>query len=384
MEVTIWIALIAGLVSFLSPCVLPLVPAYVGYMGGRMTHMVAAQTSGGTITASSGILHRVSTLIHGLAFVAGFTFVFVVIGLLGTAFITQIGRQNITLVTRIISHVGGVIIILFGLHFMGVLQALIRRILERPQLIGTPITTLIFTALALALIVWALIEPLLIVPAAALLMLWVVLGGGFTSPRVFWNRTLMGVLTLLYADTRRQMNMHSQGGLGSSALMGVVFAAGWTPCIGPIYGSILTLAVTGTDIGRAAGLLAAYSFGLGIPFLLTALLLDSATSVLRRIQRHVRKIELVSGAFLVLVGLAVATGRLQDWSQTFATQFADLSYRLEECAIDVTQGELPLGSYFDCVNQQAAPLAPAAPPQEAAPDIGVLNTLISDAPADTG
>ncbi|MDL1902766.1 hypothetical protein FBR02_18600, partial [Anaerolineae bacterium CFX9] len=187
-EVTIWIALIAGLVSFLSPCVLPLVPAYVGYMGGRMTHMVAAQTSGGTITASSSILHRVSTFIHGLAFVAGFTFVFVVIGLLGTAFITQIGRQNITLVTRIISHVGGVIIILFGLHFMGVLQALIRRILERPQLIGTPITTLIFTALALALIVWALIEPLLIVPAAALLMLWVVLGGGFTSPRAFWNR----------------------------------------------------------------------------------------------------------------------------------------------------------------------------------------------------
>lgn len=355
MEVTFWIALIAGLVSFLSPCVLPLVPAYIGYMGGRMTHVVAAQAAGGAVIARPNALHRINTFFHGLAFVAGFTFVFVVIGLLGTAFVAQIGRQNITLVTRIISQVGGVIIILFGLHFMGVLPALIRRALTMTNLLGSPLTSLVFAALGILLIFWALVEPLLILPVVTIFILWLFLGRAFTAPSSFWNRTLMGLITLLYSDTRRQMELNSNGGLGSSAIMGVVFAAGWTPCIGPIYGSILTLAVTGTNIGGAAGLLAAYSLGLGIPFLATALLLDSASSLLRRLQRHVRKIELVSGAFLVLVGVAVASGRLQDWSQTFATQFADLSYRLEECAIDVTQGEIPLGSYFECVNTEDTP-----------------------------
>src|SRR5215213_6975043 len=99
MQLSFSLALIAGLVSFLSPCVLPLVPAYIGYMGGRVTNTVAAQTGGSTVIVRPTLGSRFSTLLHGLAFVGGFTFVFVAIGLLSTAFASQIGRQNIVAFT---------------------------------------------------------------------------------------------------------------------------------------------------------------------------------------------------------------------------------------------------------------------------------------------
>src|SRR5690349_16038288 len=120
MQLSFSLALIAGLVSFLSPCVLPLVPAYIGYMGGRVTNTVAAQASSGAALTTRPMLgSRFSTMLHGLAFVAGFTFVFVALGLLGTAFVSVIGRGNVNVVTGIIGRAGGLLIILFGLHFMG-------------------------------------------------------------------------------------------------------------------------------------------------------------------------------------------------------------------------------------------------------------------------
>ena len=133
MQLSFSLALIAGLVSFLSPCVLPLVPAYIGYMGGRVTNTVAAQTPAARRSPSSRCLgSRFSTMLHGLAFVAGFTFVFVALGLLGTAFVSVIGRQNINAVTDIIGRGGGLLIIFFGLHFMGILPSLFNRLLA-PQ-----------------------------------------------------------------------------------------------------------------------------------------------------------------------------------------------------------------------------------------------------------
>src|SRR5664279_4166039 len=114
MQLSFSLALIAGLVSFLSPCVLPLVPAYIGYMGGRVTNTVAAQATGGaTLTTRPMLGSRFSTMLHGLAFVAGFTFVFVALGLLGTAFVSVIGRQSITTITNIIGRGGGIVIIFF-------------------------------------------------------------------------------------------------------------------------------------------------------------------------------------------------------------------------------------------------------------------------------
>lgn len=365
-NLTIWLAFVAGFISFISPCVLPLVPAYIGYMGGRVTNTVASQVTvagGGQAVMRTSLGTRFTTLTHGLFFVAGFTAVFVSLGLLSTAFIQQIGGQNINLLTSIIGRIGGLVIIFFGLHFMGVLPALFNRLLSTQKgLLGSPLTSPIMALAGAALILWGLtgtLTPALVTTIAttagettrvmwptiiALVLLvgyllWLVLGGAFTRPEAFWSRVIMTLQTLLYTDTRKQMQAKGSRGLGGSALMGVIFSAGWTPCIGPVYGAVLTLAANTGDVGRAGTLLAAYSFGLGVPFLLTALLLDGAQGVLRRLQRHMHKIELVSGAFLILIGFLVATGSLQNLSQSLAGQFADVSISIEENVIGALTGE---------------------------------------------
>ena len=377
MEVSYWLAFIAGLVSFLSPCVLPLVPAYIGYMGGRVTHTVAAQAGGGQVLLRPSVGARFSTLLHGLAFVAGFTFVFVVFGLLTTAFIRQIGGSNIALVRDIIGRVGGLLIIFFGLHFMGVIPALANRLLANTKLISNVLFSLGVALVVALVILWAFVDWLIGLPIAAVVVLWMFLSGAFNTPEAFWTKTITAMQRALYADTRRQMVASGQQSYSSSVIMGVVFSAGWTPCIGPIYGSILTMAAGGGDVGQAGSLLLAYSLGLGIPFLLTALLLDGAQGILRRLQRSLRTIELVSGSFLVLIGVLVASGQLQSLSQNFANQFADFSYDLEQCAERVARGELSLGQFLPCVNGELAEPAEtaAALPVAANSITGLANTV---------
>jgi cytochrome c-type biogenesis protein len=320
-------------------------------MGGRVTNTVAAQTMGGTaVMVRPTLSSRISTVIHALTFIAGFTFVFVILGLLTNFVLIQmIGGQNKALVLNIIGRVGGLLIIFFGLHFMGVVPSLLRRLLASPA-IGNAFFSLAFAIVVGLLILWGFVDWLIAVPVLALVLLWMLLGGAFTRPALFWSRTIQTLLNALYADTRRQMVASGQQSYSSSALMGVVFAAGWTPCIGPIYGSILTLAATGSETGQAVILMIGYALGLGVPFLLMALLLDSAQSILRRMQRHLHKVELVAGAFLIFIGVLVATGQLQSLSQNFANQFADFSYRLEECVISATQGQIALGEVPSCIN----------------------------------
>ncbi|MBI5669054.1 MAG: redoxin domain-containing protein [Chloroflexi bacterium] len=362
-NLTLGLAFIAGLVSFISPCVLPLVPAYIGYMGGRVTTTVAAQVAGrGQLAARPSASARFTTVLHGLAFVAGFTFVFVTIGLLSTAFVQQIGGQNISLVTAMIGRLGGVVIIFFGLHFMGVLPQLFARLTASPRLLDSPLTSVAAALLGTALILWGfagtLLPPLtttlattagestsifwptvLALIVLAIYLLWLFLGGAFTHPGAFWRQAVTALQTALYTDTRRQMDASGHQGLSGSAIMGVVFSAGWTPCIGPVYGAVLTLAANTGDVGRAGPLLAAYSLGLGIPFLLTALLLDSAQGLLRRLQRHMRKIELVSGGLLIFIGVLVATGTLQSLSQYLSNQFAEVSIQVEQSVLDAITGD---------------------------------------------
>jgi cytochrome c biogenesis protein CcdA/peroxiredoxin len=356
-ELTLYLALIAGLVSFISPCVLPLVPAYVGYMGGRMTHTVATSTIGGGQTTSAiGWHQRFLTLTHSLFFIAGFTLVFVSIGLLSTAFISVIGGANISTLTSLIGRIGGVVIIFFGLHFMSVLPKWLGRIRSNTELISNPLSSLALALAGSALIVWGFSgnvliwestlwelapwSPLLGLIVLAGFLVWLFLDGAFTSPAAFWQSNIDRIVNALYADTRRDMQAISGSrGYTSSALMGVVFSAGWTPCIGPVYGAVLTMAANGGDVGQAGTLLAAYSLGLGIPFMLTALALDSAQNVLRRLQRHMHRIELASGVFLVMIGIAVASGQLQNLSNQFAGQFAEFSISLEESVLGVLTGE---------------------------------------------
>ncbi len=384
MQLSFSLAFIAGLVSFLSPCVLPLVPAYIGYMGGRVTNTVAAQATSGAVGIR--LNSRFSTMLHGLAFVAGFTFVFVVIGLLGTAFVNQIGRQNINAVTNIIGRAGGLLIIFFGLHFMGVLPSLFNRILTRRQILNTPLISLAAVLIVGVALFWVFEDWLFALPLLVLFLLWLVLGGAFAQPENFWANVINALQRLLYTDTRRQMVAQGHQSYAGSAIMGVIFSAGWTPCIGPIYGSILTMAAMGGDVGTAGSLLLAYSLGLGIPFIAAAFLLDGAQAILRHLTRHLHKIELVSGAFLVVIGLLVASGRLQTLSQNFATQFADFSYNLEECAVKLNQGEIDLGGFFACVNgsgidtpQTTASESITAAPAASSPDVPSI-LAIADAP----
>lgn len=354
MELTLGLAFIAGLVSFISPCVLPLVPAYAGYMGGRVTKTVATDLRAGVPNQpSTG--QRFGTAMHGLTFVAGFTFVFVAIGLLSTVFIQKVGGSNINHVTALIGRLGGLVIVVFGLHFMGALSRIFARLRDAQRLLASPLFSAAVAALVSGVIAWGITGSLALwstplwdsnpwlpsLTTGLVIALWIVFayGGAFTRPADFWMGTLSRFERALYTDTRRQMNANQTQGLGGSALMGVVFAAGWTPCIGPVYGAVLTLAASGGDVSQAGLLLTAYSLGLGVPFLITALMLDQTRGLLRRLQRHMHRIELASGTFLILIGILVASGRLQDLSAQFAGDFAEFSIGIEEQVVDLVGGD---------------------------------------------
>jgi cytochrome c biogenesis protein CcdA/peroxiredoxin len=396
-EPTLPIAFVAGLISFISPCVLPLVPAYVGYMGGRLTHTIAM--SGGTTISRS---QRWMTFAHSLFFVAGFTFVFVSLGLLSTAFVSVIGGDNISAVTNLIGRIGGLMIIFFGLHYMGILPRLFAHLRANERLIGSPLLSIAFALIGSALILWAfngsvtfwespLMEYVVWIPLFGLIVLaafglWLLLDGAFTHPLHFWQNLIDRLNNAFYADTRRQMQMNANGGYSSSALMGVVFAAGWTPCIGPVYGSVLMMASGGGNLAQAGILLTAYSLGLGIPFMITALALDQVQLGIRRLSRHMRTIELVAGGFLVLIGVLVASGRLQSLSQQFSVgEFADIATQMETNVIDRlfqpkngTQQPTALPTN-EIANPQASLARPSSEPNAAAaPQLLTISDLAED------
>ncbi|MBN2470965.1 MAG: redoxin domain-containing protein [Anaerolineae bacterium] len=368
-DITVGLAFMAGLVSFISPCVLPLVPAYVGYMGGQVTSQVAATVGGGGATLQR---NRFGTVLHGAFFVLGFTFVFVTFGLLTTAGSMAL-RGSIVNVQEILSRLGGLIIILFGLHVMGVLPRIMTWVMgKREQMNGGTgyVMTLVVQLLIAGVLAWSLVTPLMAALGAGAFLAWLVLGGGFTRPGDFWHRALTRLQTILYMDTRQQMQPRGESGYLGSALMGVVFSAGWTPCIGPVYGAVLTMAANGGSLSQAGALLTAYSLGLGVPFLLTALALNQMGGVLRRLQRHMRTIERVSGVLLILIGLLVLSGQLATLSQLGST--GDLSYNLEHCATELFRGNIGFGDLGACL-EQGPSFVPAG--EAAGNEAGLLSSL---------
>lgn len=229
-NISVALAFIAGLLSFLSPCVLPLAPAYVGYLGG--TAMVTAE---GVV-----ISDRRATLIHAASFIIGFSAVFVALG----ASIGLIGYLLYDFMP-IIQKVGGVLLVIFGLHYMGVFK-----------------------------------------------------------------------IPFLYQQKRIEFQADPRLGYLSSLLVGVFFGAGWTPCIGLTLSGILMLAGNAATVGRGAFLLAVYSAGLGIPFLLMGLALDRMSGWLKRLNRRMNLVSIVSGLFLIAMGIIVYTnaiGILNAW-----------------------------------------------------------------------
>jgi len=227
------VAFAAGLLSFLSPCVLPLVPSYIGFLTGMTLPEMSAR--------------RRTALLHGICFVVGFSLVFILLGASATALGRALNYYQIWL-----QRLGGVLIILFGLVCLGVFKA-----------------------------------------------------------------------DFLTQERRVHLEQKPVGYLGS-VLVGMAFGAGWTPCIGPVLGAILGLAATSGEVSRGMLLLAFYSAGLAVPFLVAAVAVESFLGWFQRFRRYMPWVMRVSGALLVFVGILLLSGeftRLAGWLQGFTPEF---------------------------------------------------------------
>ncbi len=218
-------AFVAGLLSFLSPCVLPLIPSYITYITGLSFSDLDAEHPTHVV--------RRKTMLHSLAFISGFTVVFVLLGASAT-YIGSFLQQHMDLVRKL----GGILIIVFGVHVTG------------------------------------------LVP-----------------------------LKWLLGEKRVSLKQKPANFLGSF-LVGLAFAAGWTPCIGPILASILMIAATEENVTQGIVLLLLYSIGLGIPFFLSSLALHRFILLFNRFKKYIRLFEVITGFFLVIVGLLIFTNWL--------------------------------------------------------------------------
>ncbi len=227
------VAFLGGILSFLSPCVLPLVPSYLGFITGFTVEEMGNR--------------RRLAMIHATLFVVGFSLVFVLLGASATAL-----GSALRFYKEWIMRGGGILIIFFGLYCLGIVK--------------------------------------------------------------------LGFLT---QEKRLHLERKPVGYLGS-VLVGIAFGAGWSPCIGPILGGILSLAATEADLSRGMTLLVAYSAGLAVPFLVAAYAVESFLDWFQRFRRHLGLVQKVSGVLLVVVGLLIATGqftRLAGYLQKLTPDF---------------------------------------------------------------
>ena len=238
-EISYFYVVLAGLLSFLSPCVLPIVPGYLCFLAGTSLDKIA---SGEDASKERNVFY------FALSFVFGFSTVFILLGASATLLSGLIYEY-----LDILRVVGGIIIIIFGVHFMQIIQ-----------------------------------------------------------------------LPFLNRDTRYQIESYRPGIVGSYVI-GLSFAFGWTPCIGPILGSVLSIAASSETVTYGIILLFLYSAGLGIPFLLAAYAINGFMKFLSKIRNYIRVIEIFTGVLLVIFGILILTNRIQELAFFFIKYFPFLT-----------------------------------------------------------
>ena len=271
-DVSLAAAFLAGLVSFLSPCVLPLVPGYISMLSGiGMEQLRQGQQPRGSLFSSA------------LSFVVGFSTVFIAFGASASA-VGSFLREN----RNALAPIAGALIVLFGLHLLGVLIKLNAR---SGIILGVILVALGFAALLRH-------GPLFFGLGATHFFSFSIIG--FFGPAL--ARWLNRDVHLRQTST--------QPGIFSGFFLGFAFAFGWTPCIGPILTTVLALAAASDTIARGVLLLAVYSAGLAVPFLLTALGIGQFMRFYQRFRKYLHAVEVFSGALLLLVGGLVFLNRL--------------------------------------------------------------------------
>ncbi|MGD0840797.1 MAG: cytochrome c biogenesis protein CcdA [Candidatus Acidiferrales bacterium] len=286
MRVSIFAALVAGLISFLSPCVLPLVPGYISMLSGI-----------GVEQLQRGEKPRGSLLASAVAFVCGFSLVFIGFGASASAVGQFLVRNK-----GVLGPVAGVLIIMFGLHLIGWLGKLD---VDSGLAIGG--TLLVCGAFLYGRHGTETTGPGGViggVPFASLSLIFLL------GPRLArWLNRDVHFRNLGSSDEQSKSG-GPLAGVTSGFLLGFAFAFGWTPCIGPILASVLAMAAASQTVGRGIFLLAVYSAGLAIPFLITALALNSFLRFYQRFRRYLHAVEVCSGVLLLFVGGLIFFDRL--------------------------------------------------------------------------
>ena len=280
-QISIFIAFLGGILSFLSPCVLPIIPGYIAYISGISVSSLSETNK----------KFNLNVLLSAIAFVLGFSVVFTLLGA-GSTFIGQLLFKYKTL----ISQITGIFVIILGIHFTNIFQH--KKIKE--ILLG-------ITLILIAPYIYGVYKTKDIINDY-----WIFLGLAVALNIFYYSK----IYLLLYQQKTTEIKKKPTGIIGAF-IIGVAFAFGWSPCIGPILGAILLYASQQETVYQGMSLLFSFSMGLGIPFIITALTINFFLNFTRKFSRYFFYVEIIGGLLLIFMGFLLITGNLNKISMFF-------------------------------------------------------------------